>query len=421
MQPSLPMQTKSTTNQSVLFVTVLLFFDSLHYVFGRELHLYISPNVSAMYVMIISTAEIAIYALVTRQLDWRVLRRHLWFFLAIGFLIGVATNLGYTALGFVDPGTASMLGKIGTIFTIGFGMVWLRERFTPMQWLGALIAIVGSFVIAYQPGNYLQIGSLLILLETLLYALHTALVKRYGGDIDFVNFFFFRLLSTATILFVIAVGTNSLAWPSGSAWRWLLVTATVERMVAGPQADLVIAPGFEPGVIDALRARRKNTRILEAPAPGTETLDIRQISGGFLVQAPRHFAATRNDWRVVTKVAPTPEQWRDIELAWRIGGHVKSNSIVLVKDGQAVGIGAGQQNRVESGLIAAQKAAGRARGGAAASDAFYPFEDGIEAAADAGVAAVIQPGGALRDEKIIERADELGLAMVFTGERHFLH
>ena len=232
MQPSLPMQTKSTTNQSVLFVTVLLFFDSLHYVFGRELHLYISPNVSAMYVMIISTAEIAIYALVTRQLDWRVLRRHLWFFLAIGFLIGVATNLGYTALGFVDPGTASMLGKIGTIFTIGFGMVWLRERFTPMQWLGALIAIVGSFVIAYQPGNYLQIGSLLILLETLLYALHTALVKRYGGDIDFVNFFFFRLLSTATILFVIAVGTNSLAWPSGSAWRWLLVTATVDVVIS---------------------------------------------------------------------------------------------------------------------------------------------------------------------------------------------
>ena len=135
-------------------------------------------------------------------------------------------------------------------------------------------------------------------------------------------------------------------------------------MVAGPQADLVIAPGYEPGAIEALQKRRKNTRILEAPAPGPETLDVRQISGGFLVQAPHHFAATRNDWRVVTKVAPTPEQWRDIELAWRICGHVKSNAIVLVKDGQAVGIGAGQQNRVESGEIAAKKAAGRAVGGA---------------------------------------------------------
>jgi phosphoribosylaminoimidazolecarboxamide formyltransferase/IMP cyclohydrolase len=197
--------------------------------------------------------------------------------------------------------------------------------------------------------------------------------------------------------------------------------ATVELMVAGPQADVVIAPGYEPGVVEALQARRKNTRILEAPVPGTERLDVRQISGGFLVQVPRHFAATRSDWRVVTKVAPTPEQWADLELAWRICGHVKSNAIVLVKDRQAVGIGAGQQNRVESGEIAAKKAAGRAHGGACASDAFYPFEDGVEAAAAAGVAAVIQPGGAMRDDAVIERADELGLAMVFTGERHFLH
>jgi phosphoribosylaminoimidazolecarboxamide formyltransferase/IMP cyclohydrolase len=124
---------------------------------------------------------------------------------------------------------------------------------------------------------------------------------------------------------------------------------------------------------------------------------------------------------VVTKAAPTDEQWRDVELAWRVCGHVKSNAIVLVKDGQAVGIGAGQQNRVESGEIAAKKADGRAAGGACASDAFFPFPDGIEAAAAAGVAVVIQPGGAMRDEANIERADELGLAMVFTGERHFLH
>jgi phosphoribosylaminoimidazolecarboxamide formyltransferase/IMP cyclohydrolase len=100
---------------------------------------------------------------------------------------------------------------------------------------------------------------------------------------------------------------------------------------------------------------------------------------------------------------------------------VKSNSIVLVKDGQAVGIGAGQQNRVEAGQIAAQKAAGRAQGGASASDAFYPFPDGIEAAASAGVAVIVQPGGAMRDEENIAKADELGIAMVFTGERHFLH
>jgi phosphoribosylaminoimidazolecarboxamide formyltransferase/IMP cyclohydrolase len=197
--------------------------------------------------------------------------------------------------------------------------------------------------------------------------------------------------------------------------------ATVERMIAGPQADVVIAPGYTDGAIEALQKKRKNTRILDAPAPGREALDFRQLSGGFLVQEPHHFGAGRDEWRVVTKVAPTPEQWLDLELAWRVCGHVKSNAIVLVKGGQAVGIGAGQQNRVESGEIAAKKAAGRARGGACASDAFYPFPDGVEAAAAAGVAAVIQPGGAIRDEDVIRTADELGLAMVFTGERHFLH
>ncbi len=196
---------------------------------------------------------------------------------------------------------------------------------------------------------------------------------------------------------------------------------TVERMTAAAQADVVIAPGYDDGTIDALRAKRKNTRLLQAPPPTAPTFDLRQINGGFLLQDPHHFATTRDDWRVVTKVAPTDAQWRDAELAWRVCGHVKSNSIVLVKGGTAWGIGAGQQNRVEAGEIAAKKAAGRAAGGACASDAFYPFPDGIEAAADAGVAVVIQPGGAMRDEQNIERADELGLAMVFTGERHFLH
>ena len=118
---------------------------------------------------------------------------------------------------------------------------------------------------------------------------------------------------------------------------------------------------------------------------------------------------------------PTEAEWADAELAWRVCGWVKSNSIVLVHGGVAWGIGAGQQNRVEAGLIASGKAAGRAKGGACASDAFYPFPDGIEAAAESGVAVIIQPGGAQRDADTIARADELGVAMVFTGERHFLH
>jgi phosphoribosylaminoimidazolecarboxamide formyltransferase/IMP cyclohydrolase len=197
--------------------------------------------------------------------------------------------------------------------------------------------------------------------------------------------------------------------------------ATAERMVAAAIADVIVAPGYEDGVVESLAARRKVTRVIEAPRPARSPRHMRQVGGGFLVQQAPYFASGRDQWRVVTKAAPTEEQWFDAALAWRICGHVRSNAVVLVNHGQAVGIGAGQQNRVEAGEIAAKKAAGRAKGGACASDAFYPFPDGVEAAADAGAALVIQPGGSVRDDVVIETADRLGLAMIFTGERHFLH
>jgi phosphoribosylaminoimidazolecarboxamide formyltransferase/IMP cyclohydrolase len=197
--------------------------------------------------------------------------------------------------------------------------------------------------------------------------------------------------------------------------------ATVEHMVSAAMADVVIAPGYGDGVIERLIAKRKNTRLLEAAPPAPDARHLRPVTGGLLVQDPHHFAAARSSWEVVTMRHPTETELDDAELAFRICGYVKSNSIVLVKDGVAWGIGAGQQNRVESGQIAAQKAAGRAKGGACASDAFYPFPDGIEAAAEAGVAVIIQPGGSVKDKDTIAKADELGVAMVFTGERHFLH
>jgi phosphoribosylaminoimidazolecarboxamide formyltransferase/IMP cyclohydrolase len=197
--------------------------------------------------------------------------------------------------------------------------------------------------------------------------------------------------------------------------------AVAEAIFAGPQADVIIAPSYAEGTIDTLIKRRKATRLLQAAPPEAERFHFRQLGGGFLVQEPHQFKSQRSEWQVVSKRQPTEDEWRDAELAWRVGGYVKSNSIVLVADGTAVGIGAGQQSRVDSGEIAAKKAAGRAKGGACASDAFYPFRDGIDAAASAGVAVVIQPGGSMRDDEIIAAADELGLAMVFTGERHFFH
>jgi phosphoribosylaminoimidazolecarboxamide formyltransferase/IMP cyclohydrolase len=197
--------------------------------------------------------------------------------------------------------------------------------------------------------------------------------------------------------------------------------ATVDAMVAAAQADLVIAPGYGPGVVERLQAKRKNTRLLEAPAPIPNARHLRPVSGGWLVQEPHRLVATPDSWQVVTERQPTADELADAALAFRICAAVSSNAIVLVKDGVAWGIGAGQQNRVEAGQIAAQKADGRAAGGACASDAFYPFPDGIEAAAAAGVAIIVQPGGSVKDPDTIAKANELGVAMVFTGERQFKH
>lgn len=184
--------------------------------------------------------------------------------------------------------------------------------------------------------------------------------------------------------------------------------------------EVVIAPDFAEDALDVLRSK-KNLRVLRASAPVTPLLDVRTITGGLLVQTADSVTMDRSTWDVVTDRSPTETEWVDLELAWRLVARVTSNTIVLVKDGQAVGIGAGQQNRRDAGRIAAEKADGRAVGGACASDAFFPFRDGLDAAAEAGATAVIQPGGSIRDQEVIDAANEQGMAMVFTGERHFKH
>jgi phosphoribosylaminoimidazolecarboxamide formyltransferase/IMP cyclohydrolase len=228
-------------------------------------------------------------------------------------------------------------------------------------------------------------------------------------------------------------------------------TETVAAAVAeGPQADVVIAESWDPAAIEVLAARRKATRLLEAP-PHTSSqgqgalestdsdgfgvppsgegrgwgparaLELRSLGGGFLVQEPDRFRAGRAQWQVATKAVPDATQWRDLELAWRVCARVSSNAIVVAAAGQAVGVGAGQQSRVESAEIAVRKAGERARGGAAASDAFFPFRDGLDVLANAGVKSIIQPGGSVRDADVVSAADEHQIAMVLTGERHFRH
>jgi phosphoribosylaminoimidazolecarboxamide formyltransferase/IMP cyclohydrolase len=194
-----------------------------------------------------------------------------------------------------------------------------------------------------------------------------------------------------------------------------------EAMAKGAQADVVIAPAFSEGALSRLATKRRSTRVLSAPPPAPQPWHVRQGSGGWLVQSPYRFSTRPEEWKVVTKLEPTEQGWADLALAWRICAAVKSNAIVLAKDGVAVGIGAGQQNRVGAGELAVAKAAGRAKGGAAASDAFFPFRDGLDELARAGVSCVAQPGGSVRDAEVVAAADEQGIAMVFTGERQFRH
>jgi phosphoribosylaminoimidazolecarboxamide formyltransferase / IMP cyclohydrolase len=197
--------------------------------------------------------------------------------------------------------------------------------------------------------------------------------------------------------------------------------ALAEQIVEGPLVDVLVAPAIDDGALARFAAKRRNMRVIAAPPPRRPELDLRQVDGGFLVQEPDRIGSPPADWRVATELAPTDEQWRDLELAWRVCARTSSNAVVLAYGGQVVGIGCGQQSRVDAAEIAGRKAAGRAQGGAGASDAFFPFRDGLDAMIDAGATAVVQPGGSLRDDEVIAAADERGIAMVFTGERHFRH
>ena len=192
-------------------------------------------------------------------------------------------------------------------------------------------------------------------------------------------------------------------------------------VAAGPQADVIIASSYAPEALEKLKSRRKATRLLSGPAPETVVRQLRSLGASVLVQDADAFVVPHAEWRLVTTRRPTDDEWSDLVIAWRVCGRTTSNAIAIVTGGQAVGVGAGQQSRVVAAEIAAQKAGERAKGGAGASDAFFPFPDGLLVLADAGVTAVVQPGGSVRDDDVVAAADEAGVAMVLTGERHFRH
>jgi phosphoribosylaminoimidazolecarboxamide formyltransferase / IMP cyclohydrolase len=188
--------------------------------------------------------------------------------------------------------------------------------------------------------------------------------------------------------------------------------------------ECIVAPSFAPAALEVLRAK-KNLRLLATGAwlgADHAALTYKRVGGGVVVQDRDATAAgevTRG--KVATRRAPTADEMRGLEFAWRVCKHVKSNAIVLARGETTVGVGAGQMSRVVSVQIACEKAGDKARGSVLASDAFFPFPDGVEAAAAAGVTAVAQPGGSVKDPEVIAAADRLGLAMVLTGVRHFRH
>ena len=202
------------------------------------------------------------------------------------------------------------------------------------------------------------------------------------------------------------------------------VTAEAAHAMRGILYDVIIAPGYEPKALDVLR-RRRNTRILEVPeAAGGDSREgflVHSVSGGALLQTPDDLDEDPAGWTVVTKRRPTERERADLAYAWRAVKHVKSNAIVLVSDQAMVGMGAGQPNRVTSVHLALRSAGDRAPGSVMASDAMFPFSDGVETAAPGGVTAVVQPGGSIRDAEVVAAADAAGVAMLTTGVRHFQH
>ena len=230
------------------------------------------------------------------------------------------------------------------------------------------------------------------------------------------------------------------------------VTEALAEVLSEVFTEVVVAPGFESAALERLGAK-PNLRILQATAPESPRLQVRSLGDSFLVQTgaaspnddpsrgddgtgggeamtdpPRGRPDARGgrgddagDWKVMTDRRPTDAEWRDLAFAWRVVTAVSSNAIVVAKDRCAFGIGAGQQNRRDAGRIAAAKATDRGRGGAYASDAFFPFADGLDGALEAGCTAVVQPGGSIRDAEVIEAADRHDMAMVFTGRRAFRH
>ncbi|MGE4368497.1 MAG: bifunctional phosphoribosylaminoimidazolecarboxamide formyltransferase/IMP cyclohydrolase [Burkholderiaceae bacterium] len=202
------------------------------------------------------------------------------------------------------------------------------------------------------------------------------------------------------------------------------VDEATAQAISNQFVEVLLAPGYSSEAL-AVFAAKKNVRVLEVPSGnGQNDFDVKRVGGGWLVQNPDDYQVPDNAFKVVTTLAPSEQQMRDLLFAWKVAKYVKSNAIVFVGNGMTLGVGAGQMSRIDSARIASIKAENAGltlTGSAVASDAFFPFRDGLDVVVDAGANCVIQPGGSIRDDEVIAAANERGIAMIFTGTRHFRH
>lgn len=215
-----------------LVVAVLLMVDSLHFVFARLLVPYLPGGTAAFYVLAVATVEVALFLAVRRAIRFDVFRDNLRFFLAIGLLVAASTTFNYVAVAYIDPGTASLLAQTSTIFALALSLIWLRERLNRIEIAGALVAVLGVLIINFQAGDYWRLGSLLVLASSFMYALHAAIVKQHGGELEFRNFFFWRVASTTGFLLLFTTARGQLVWPSRQAWFILILAGTVDVVIS---------------------------------------------------------------------------------------------------------------------------------------------------------------------------------------------
>jgi drug/metabolite transporter (DMT)-like permease len=224
---------KSLSQNTSLLILVLLAVDGLHFIYARALREYMHPVASVTWVLGIGALEVGIFAAQRGMFRWETFRKHAGFFLAIGALVGVSTALNYTAVKYIEPGVASLLSQMSILFGVALGVFGLRERLSGRQRLGAGIALAGVLVITFQPGDFLRLGALMVIGAAFMYALHAAVVKRYGGGIDFLEFFVWRLVATTGVLIVLAGALGEWALPpNAAAWGLVLIAGTMDVAVS---------------------------------------------------------------------------------------------------------------------------------------------------------------------------------------------